>query len=146
MKNEMLKNDIKEYHHDIQSNRSSMDDATMQLHMAKKRHANAAMSMKLTRKSYASKENTNNGGSGGGGGGGSEHARSSWTTKPIKYPAYSANGGGVGGSSSAQKDLLKPPSVILNELSQQRSNTAIQSELKRIEDEFTKRAMRSSRN
>ena len=65
MKNEMLKNDIKEYHQDLQSNRSSMDDATMQLHMAKKRHANAAMSMKLTRKSYTSKENKNNGGSGG---------------------------------------------------------------------------------
>ena len=78
MKNEMLKNDIKEYHQDLQSNRSSMDDATMQLHMAKKRHANAAMSMKLTRKSYTSKENKNNGGSGGGGGAG-EHAQPSWT-------------------------------------------------------------------
>ena len=144
MKNEMLKNDIKEYHNEVtKSTGSVMDDASMQLHMAKKRHADAEMRMKLSRKTFSKETKYGNNSKNSGVG---AKSSSSWTTKPIKYPTYrnvNNNGNNSGSSENApntEQDTFKAPSTTLHELSAQRSNNAIQSELKRIEEEFAKRA------
>ena len=119
MKNEMLKNDIKEFHSEMtKTTGSTMDDASMQLHMAKKRHATAEMRMKLTRKSFSSKETKITSGTTNSAG---------WTTKEIQYPTYRDTGGGGAGAADADapmQDYLKAPSVVKHELSAQRSTTA----------------------
>ena len=109
-----------------------MDDAAMQLHMAKKRHADAEVRMALTRKTYRpvgasaqlSKESKM----------GSSAARGStksWTTTQIKYPSAPS-------SSGSSLD----PADVLSSLTTNRTSSAVQQELKRIEEEFHRRARR----
>ena len=114
----------------------------MQLHMAKKRHANASMRMELTKKSYPVRSgrssNTtkmeskmNNGVNG-------TTMASSWTQNQIEYPSAPS----VVASSS--NTSIGNQARILQGLSAARSSTAIQSELQRIEDEFKRRAARKT--
>ena len=115
----------------------------MQLHMAKKRHANASMRMELTKKSYpvrsSRSSNTtkmeskmNNGVNG-------TTMASSWTQNQIEYPSAPS----VVASSSSNTSIGNQ-ARILQGLSAARSSTAIQSELQRIEDEFERRAARKT--
>ena len=114
----------------------------MQLHMAKKRHANASMRMELTKKSYPARSgrssNTtkmeskmNNGVNG-------TTMASSWTQNQIEYPSAPS----VVASSS--NTSIGNQARILQGLSAARSSTAIQSKLQRIEDEFKRRAARKT--
>ena len=118
----------------------------MQLHMAKKRHANASMRMELTKKSYPVRSgrssNTtkmeskmNNGVNGANG----TTMASSWTQNQIEYPSAPS----VVVSSSSNTSIGNQ-ARILQGLSAARSSTAIQSELQRIEDEFKRRAARKT--
>ena len=117
----------------------------MQLHMSKKRHANASMQMELTKKSYPARSgrssNTtkmeskmNNGVNGANG----TTMGSSWTQNQIEYPSAPS----VVASSS--NTSIGNQARILQGLSAARSSTAIQSELQRIEDEFKRRAARKT--
>jgi len=127
MKNEMLKNDIKEFHSEVtKTTGSTMDDAAMQLHMAKKRHANAEMHMALARKTYAptSKAETKVTAS--------TSALSSWTTNQKRYPAAPSF------ASTPATDQSR-----LHSLSAAQSSKTIQKELQRIEDEFKRRSHRT---
>ena len=114
----------------------------MQLHMAKKRHANASMRMELTKKSYPARSgrssNTtkmeskmNNGVNG-------TTMASSWTQNQIEYPSAPSV------ASSSSNTSIGNQARILQGLSAARSSTAIQSELQRIEDEFKRRAARKT--
>ena len=95
----------------------------MQLHMAKKRHADAEVRMALTRKAYRpvgsqhSNKEIKVGGS----------STKSWTKTQLKYPPAPT-------SSGSPLD----PSEVLS--SANRTSSAVQQELKRIEAEFHRRA------
>ena len=104
----------------------------MQLHMAKKRHADAEVRMALTRKTYRpvgasaqlSKESKM-------GCSAARGSTKSWTTTQIKYPSAPS-------SSGSSLD----PADVLSSLTTNRTSSAVQQELKRIEEEFHRRARR----
>ena len=131
MKNEQLRSDIRQFHEEASKNGARLDEAAMQLHMAKKRQVNAERRMAVSKKRLqrlgSTKSRDKKGTSG------------NFNTQMPDYSIYpEASTGGI-----VERAAFKDTAAIISAMKSASSRTAIQKELQKIEDEFQKRSVRN---
>lgn len=128
MKNEQLRSDIRQFHEEASKNGARIDEAAMQLHMAKKRQISAERRMAVSRKRL--------------GGIASSKTREKKSAQVFsKVPDYStypqAPSSGI-----VERAAFRETAAVISAMKSASSRTAIQKELQKIEDEFQKRSGR----